>query len=81
MDDCWAAQNRTTEGKLTHHPTKFSDGIPKLAQQIHRLGLKLGIYSDAGNWTCQGTMPGSIGHEEIDAATFADWGVDCEWRD
>ena len=39
------------------------------------LRLKLGIYSDAGYQTCQ-ERPGSYGYEEIDAKTFAEWGVD-----
>ncbi len=38
-------------------------------------GLKLGIYSDAGPLTCAG-YPGSRHHEEDDAQTWADWGVD-----
>ena len=43
--------------------------------QIHSKGLKLGIYEDIGTKTCAG-FPGSEGHFEIDAQTFADWGVD-----
>ena len=38
-------------------------------------GLKLGIYEDYGKFTCGG-YPGSQGHEETDAMTFAKWGVD-----
>lgn len=38
-------------------------------------GLKLGIYSDAAELTCE-KQPASLGHEEKDAATFASWGVD-----
>jgi alpha-galactosidase len=37
--------------------------------------LKLGIYEDAGTLTCAG-YPGSLGHEQTDADTFASWGVD-----
>lgn len=43
--------------------------------QIHSLGLKFGLYQDYGTLTCGG-YPGIIGHEELDAQTFADWGVD-----
>lgn len=32
--------------------------------------------SDAGLKTCAG-YPGSLGYEEIDAETFAAWGIDC----
>ncbi|OMP06146.1 Glycosyl hydrolase, family 13, all-beta [Corchorus olitorius] len=50
--------------------------IKALADYVHSKGLKLGIYSDAGTQTCSQTMPGSLGHEEQDAKTFASWGVD-----
>ena len=33
--------------------------------------------SDAGTNTCAG-FPGSLGRENLDARTFADWGVDCK---
>ena len=39
------------------------------------LGLKYGMYSDAGSKTCLG-LPGSRGNEELDAQYFADLGVD-----
>ena len=35
----------------------------------------MGIYEDFGKLTCGG-YPGSEGHEEVDANTFAEWGVD-----
>ena len=38
-------------------------------------GMNFGIYTDRGYWTCEG-RPGSAGFEEIDAKTFASWGVD-----
>jgi alpha-galactosidase len=56
-------------------PKKFPNGIEGVASYVHGLGLKLGIYSDAGTKTCQG-FPGSLGHEAVDAATWASWGVD-----
>jgi len=37
--------------------------------------LKFGIYEDYGTKTCAG-YPGSINHADIDAQTFASWGVD-----
>ena len=39
------------------------------------IGLKYGMYSDAGSKTCLG-LPGSRGNEELDAQYFADLGVD-----
>lgn len=62
-------------GRLVPDPVKFPKGIDGLADDIHAMGLKLGIYSSAGDATCA-NYPGSIGHEYIDAETFASWGVD-----
>ncbi|MGO4780732.1 glycoside hydrolase family 27 protein, partial [Lysobacter sp. 2RAB21] len=39
------------------------------------MGLKFGIYSDAGRMTC-GRRPGSQGYEFQDARTYAEWGAD-----
>ncbi|KAL6194604.1 hypothetical protein ACLB2K_035686 [Fragaria x ananassa] len=75
LDDCWAEQNRDSEGNLVAKSSAFPSGIKALADYVHSKGLKLGIYSDAGTLTCQ-QMPGSLGHEEQDAHTFASWGID-----
>ena len=63
---------------MMNHPVRFKDGIDTIAKKVHDLGLKFGIYSDAGSMTCARTMPGSLGYEDIDAQTFAEWGVDCK---
>ena len=42
---------------------------------MHNKGIKLGIYGDFGTHTCGG-YPGSEYYLEMDAQTFADWGVD-----
>ncbi len=39
--------------------------------------ITLTSHSDAGLQTCE-KYPGSLGFEEIDAQTFAEWGVDCK---
>jgi alpha-galactosidase len=75
IDDCWMTHERDAQGRLVADPAKFPDGIDGTADYVHSLGLKLGIYEDAGTATCAG-FPGSLGHEQIDAQTFADWGVD-----
>jgi alpha-galactosidase len=46
-----------------------------LADYVHSLGLKFGLYSDAGRKTCAG-RPGSRGYEFQDARQYAAWGVD-----
>jgi alpha-galactosidase len=75
IDDCWMASNRDANGNLVPDPTKFPDGISGVANYVHSLGLGLGIYESAGTATCQG-YPGSLGHEQQDANSFAAWGVD-----
>jgi alpha-galactosidase len=74
IDDCWHGQ-RDARGFIHADPEKFPSGIKALADYVHSKGLKLGIYSDAGNKTCGG-RPGSRGHEYQDAWTYAQWGVD-----
>ena len=43
--------------------------------QMHKRGLKLGLYGDMGSETCAG-YPGSKFFMEMDAMTIAEWGVD-----
>jgi alpha-galactosidase len=75
IDDCWMSSSRDGSGNLVANPAKFPDGIAAVAGYVHSLGLKLGIYEDAGTATCAG-FPGSYGHEQQDANLFASWGVD-----
>ncbi|PKI77563.1 hypothetical protein CRG98_002017 [Punica granatum] len=76
IDDCWAERDRDWKGNLRAKSSTFPSGIKALADYVHARGLKLGIYSDSGYTTCSKTMPGSLGHEDQDARTFAEWGVD-----
>jgi alpha-galactosidase len=75
LDDCWAASARTADGQLQANPTQFPHGIKWLADKLHSMELKLGIYESVGTTTCEG-LPGSFGHYQQDADTFASWGVD-----
>src|SRR5689334_8068822 len=75
IDDCWMAGSRDSGGHLVPDPVKFPDGISGTAAYVHSKGLKLGIYESAGTKTCAG-YPGSLGHEQTDANSFASWGVD-----
>jgi alpha-galactosidase len=74
IDDCWQVA-RDANGVLVADPQRFPHGIKALADYIHSKGLLFGIYTDAGTNTCQG-RPGTLGHEDQDARTFAAWGVD-----
>lgn len=81
IDDCWSDKEKKRDnvtGKILPDYTKFPQGIKHTADEIHKLGLKLGIYSDAGSLTCGG-FAGSLGHEELDAKTWAEWGIDCQY--
>ncbi len=75
IDDCWMTSARSSSGHLVPDPTRFPDGITGVANYVHGLGLKLGIYESAGTFTCAG-YPGSLNHETTDANDFAAWGVD-----
>lgn len=75
IDDCWSLKQRDDNGYLVPDPEKFPNGMKAVADYVHSLGLKFGIYSCAGTHTCAG-YPGSFEHEFQDAETFAAWGVD-----
>ncbi|HEY5087186.1 MAG TPA: glycoside hydrolase family 27 protein, partial [Gemmatimonadaceae bacterium] len=74
IDDCWQV-SRAGDGTIVADPARFPHGIQALADYIHSKGLRFGIYTDAGTKTCQG-RPGTYGHEEQDARTYATWHVD-----
>ncbi|KAI1839902.1 hypothetical protein JX265_013659 [Neoarthrinium moseri] len=78
IDDCWSAKSRNSSGYLVPDSSKFPKGMKELADQIHDLGLKLGLYGDAGTLTCGG-YPGSQGYEQKDAQLLASWGIDY-WK-
>ena len=75
IDDCWSLRERDAAGRLVPDPEKFPRGMKALADDIHALGFKFGMYSCAGVQTCAG-YPSSYDHEFTDARTFAEWGVD-----
>lgn len=76
LDGGWDLLQRSAAGALQPDPAKFPDGIKPLADYVHSLGLKFGIYASAGTTNCAGTTAGSYGHYRQDAETFAAWGVD-----
>ncbi len=76
VDAGWKAKQRDAANRLAEDRNKFPSGIKALADYVHARGLKFGIYTDAGTQDCDAGTPGSKGFEAIDAATFAEWGVD-----
>lgn len=75
IDDCWSEMKRDEDGRLVPDKKKFPNGMKYVSDYVHSKGLKFGMYSDAGFYTCAG-YPASFGHEIEDAQTFAEWGVD-----
>lgn len=78
VDDCWMtkkgdARLRDENGRILTN-SRFPD-MKAMADYIHRHGLKAGLYTSPGPWTCAG-YTGAWQHEAIDAQTFAEWGFD-----
>jgi alpha-galactosidase len=78
LDDCWMKKR----GEEPHRDNKGdilpSDRFPDmrgLADYLHSKGLKAGIYTAVGPWTCAGHVA-SYKHEEQDVRQFAAWGYD-----
>ena len=83
IDDCWQAHSRGNDGRLRSHPKRFPSGMAALGEELKNRGFKFGLYGSPGRKTCAmiydrypGRGLGSFGREELDAQTFADWGVD-----
>jgi alpha-galactosidase len=84
IDDFWQnhrdAKDSSLRGKLRDDNgniipnARFGD-MKHLADNVHNLGLKIGLYSSPGPWTCGGCA-GSYGYEKIDAENYAKWGFD-----
>ena len=76
---------RDENGLLHTHPERFPEGLKSVVDHIHSLGLKAGIYSEAGTNTCgsmwdndkNGIGVGLYGYEHQDADLFFNkWGFD-----
>ncbi|PPR07920.1 hypothetical protein CVT24_000900 [Panaeolus cyanescens] len=80
--DCgWQGRSRNSSGGFTWDTSILPSGVPALATYLHNLGLKFGVYSDAGYYSCDslggtGHYLGSLGFEQSDAKSFASWGAD-----
>ncbi|MBR0534213.1 MAG: alpha-galactosidase [Bacteroidales bacterium] len=78
IDDGYFGGRDQQTGQLLIHPTRFPNGMKKVVDHIHSLGLKAGIYSDAGANTCgsyynRDTIArgvGLYGHDQQDADFF-----------
>ena len=75
LDDGCYKQERV-DGQLSNEEVKFPEGFKALADYIHSKGLKFGMYNDIGTNLCAGAAVGTCGHEDVDARSYVDWGVD-----
>ena len=84
IDDFWQnhrdAKDPTLRGEFRDTndvivPNSRFPDMKGLADYVHNLGLKIGLYSSPGPWTCGGCA-GSFDHESQDAQTYAQWGFD-----
>lgn len=85
IDDGYFGGRDEATGQLLIHPHRFPDGLRPVVDHIHSLGLKAGIYSDAGANTCGNYWDndtiarnvGLMGHERGDCEFFfGDMGFD-----
>jgi alpha-galactosidase len=84
IDDFWQNNRDSKDPALRGKPrdeagniapnARFSN-MKGLADEVHQLGLKIGLYSSPGPWTCGGCV-GSYGFEKQDAEIYAKWGFD-----
>jgi alpha-galactosidase len=83
IDDTWelgtnGGGRKSDDGRNSNGEVLTNNKFPNmkaLCDYIHKLGLKVGIYSSPGPWTC-GQYTASYKHEDQDAATYAKWGMD-----
>lgn len=85
IDDGFFGGRDEVSGSLKFHPERFPNGLRNTVDHIHSLGLKAGIYSDAGANTCGNFWDndtiarnvGLLGHELEDCRLFfGDLGFD-----
>ena len=74
LDDCWQ-KYRDKDGYILFDNKTFPHGIEPLVEYAHSKGLKFGLYSSAGKYTCE-RRPGSLDYEEKDAEIYAKWKID-----
>ncbi len=72
-DETLMGPARDADGRIL--PNKRFPNMKDLADYVHGLGLKIGLYSSPGPTTCGGCV-GSWQHELTDAQTYAAWGFD-----
>lgn len=76
---------RDTEGRMLYNAKRFPNGMRVVSDYVHSLGLRAGIYAEAGHNTCgsiydadsAGVGSGLYGHEQQDIdLLIKDWNFD-----
>ena len=75
IDDCWQSSLRDLNGRLQPDFSAFPSGMGALIQKVNEKGLKVGLYTSNGALTCE-DLPASLGNEDTDAASLAEWGAE-----
>ena len=73
-DGCY--QTYRKDGRIINEETKFPSGFRALADKLHGMGLKFGMYNDIGTNLCAGAAVGTCGHEKTDGQSYAEWDID-----
>jgi Alpha galactosidase A len=72
-------ETRPPRDPVTHElvgdHVRFPSGMKALGDYIHAAGIQFALYTAESAETCAG-YPASRNYEELDAKTFASWGVD-----
>ncbi len=84
IDDAWQKKDLDDNGhQITESDfpsgANGENGMKVMADKIHSYGLKAGIYTDCGRYTCGGggnAYAGSYDNEVLHAQDYKDWGYD-----
>ena len=74
LDDGWVG-GRFPNGSIIADPKVFPNGVRAVADYLHSIGMKLGLYTSRGQTTCL-RCEGSQDHEALDMQQYADWAID-----
>ena len=84
---CMGWERDPVTKKLRANPKTWPRGFKNLVDYAHKQKIKISAYSDTGALNCCGGAatsngqpePGMLGYEELDIATFTEWGESWWW--
>ena len=88
LDGCWEKQCTTktctksldgrdpATGALLGSPERFPSGMRNLGEYFHNRSIKYALYTSESKNICGCPYAGSESNEQLDADTFAGWGVE-----